>query len=99
MPTLPGRQRDADARMALDLPQQVFGAALEGEGGLAEPRHRQQLALDPTQRPAEAGPAGLRRRLCPRSEDHTSELQSLMRISYAVFCLKKKQKQMTNTPK
>src|SRR3546814_3450531 len=33
-------------------------------------------------------------RLCPdlrdRSEEHTSELQSLMRISYAVFCLKKK---------
>src|SRR3546814_5554169 len=28
--------------------------------------------------------------LVPRSEEHTSELQSLMRISYAVFCLKKK---------
>src|SRR3546814_4987444 len=27
--------------------------------------------------------------LCARSEEHTSELQSLMRISYAVFCLKK----------
>src|SRR3546814_4674360 len=27
---------------------------------------------------------------CDRSEEHTSELQSLMRISYAVFCLKKK---------
>src|SRR3546814_7947964 len=33
-----------------------------------------------------------------RSEEHTSELQSLMRISYAVFCLKKKKqiKQLTN---
>src|SRR3546814_2193347 len=30
------------------------------------------------------------RRPRPRSEEHTSELQSLMRISYAVFCLKKK---------
>src|SRR3546814_10187044 len=30
-----------------------------------------------------------------RSEEHTSELQSLMRISYAVFCLKKKTKHMT----
>src|SRR3546814_6442098 len=29
-------------------------------------------------------------RQAPRSEEHTSELQSLMRISYAVFCLKKK---------
>src|SRR3546814_5414747 len=28
----------------------------------------------------------------PRSEEHTSELQSLMRISYAVFCLKKKRR-------
>src|SRR3546814_12824084 len=35
-----------------------------------------------TGRPAAAGQ--------PRSEEHTSELQSLMRISYAVFCLKKK---------
>src|SRR3546814_10204611 len=33
-----------------------------------------------------------------RSEEHTSELQSLMRISYAVFCLKK-QKKLTNTTK
>src|SRR3546814_7901796 len=34
-----------------------------------------------------SGPSGVLRR---RSEEHTSELQSLMRISYAVFCLKKK---------
>src|SRR3546814_7273446 len=32
----------------------------------------------------------------PRSEEHTSELQSLMRISYAVFCLKKKKTQHNN---
>src|SRR3546814_9513325 len=32
-------------------------------------------------------------RTTARSEEHTSELQSLMRISYAVFCLKKKRKQ------
>src|SRR3546814_9823699 len=32
-----------------------------------------------------------------RSEEHTSELQSLMRISYAVFCLKKKQKNKKNS--
>src|SRR3546814_2143732 len=37
------------------------------------------------------------RRIGPRSEEHTSELQSLMRISYAVFCLKKKQTHTTNT--
>src|SRR3546814_2611833 len=32
-----------------------------------------------------------------RSEEHTSELQSLMRISYAVFCLKKKKRKETKT--
>src|SRR3546814_1089965 len=32
-----------------------------------------------------------------RSEEHTSELQSLMRISYAVFCLKKKTVRINNT--
>src|SRR3546814_1626288 len=35
-------------------------------------------------------PDGTVRVLVERSEEHTSELQSLMRISYAVFCLKKK---------
>src|SRR3546814_9886492 len=34
-----------------------------------------------------------------RSEEHTSELQSLMRISYAVFCLKKKTKTLTSRQK
>src|SRR3546814_2731765 len=40
-------------------------------------------------------------RLLPgmRSEEHTSELQSLMRISYAVFCLKKKKKNRRNNTK
>src|SRR3546814_1903250 len=46
-----------------------------------EARHREiETAFDATQ----------------RSEEHTSELQSLMRISYAVFCLKKKKKITTN---
>src|SRR3546814_3594978 len=44
------------------------------------------------------GMAHLHGRLHLRSEEHTSELQSLMRISYAVFCLKKKKTtQSTNT--
>src|SRR3546814_6653842 len=38
----------------------------------------------------DAGPVDL------RSEEHTSELQSLMRIAYAVFCLKKKSKPITS---
>src|SRR3546814_10177322 len=35
--------------------------------------------------------------VCGRSEEHTSELQSLMRISYAVFCLKKNKKKRQRT--
>src|SRR3546814_4775222 len=55
--------------------------------------------------PSWAHPAPARPRCCAssagsgdRSEEHTSELQSLMRISYAVFCLKKKKKLKKNTP-
>src|SRR3546814_7219932 len=51
--------------------------------------------LRPRKRPlARARPP---RRLDARSEEHTSELQSLMRSSYDVFCLKKKTKTTTHT--
>src|SRR3546814_1482203 len=44
--------------------------------------------------------AGSGKKAGERSEEHTSELQSLMRISYAVFCLKKTKQQTTSsTPK
>src|SRR3546814_15140292 len=42
--------------------------------------------------PWTAAPPPRRRCRCGRSEEHTSELQSLMRISYAVFCLKKQKR-------
>src|SRR3546814_3334344 len=43
-----------------------------------------------------AEPSGQRCVTFLRSEEHTSELQSLMRISYAVFCLKKKNNRITH---
>src|SRR3546814_6396949 len=46
----------------------------------------QDIANNPTMYP----PPEVMQKLQIRSEEHTSELQSLMRISYAVFCLKKK---------
>src|SRR3546814_3693317 len=55
--------------------------------------HLRRKQLEAARRPAEHAQDGaLLRDLCldDRSEEHTSELQSLMRISYAVFCLKKK---------
>src|SRR3546814_4753479 len=47
--------------------------------------------------PVRRGKPFSRPRLAARSEEHTSELQSLMRISYAGFCLKKKNRQQTTT--
>src|SRR3546814_5436663 len=57
------------------------------------------MAVDPQKRTDQNNGRALPRdhRSDRRSEEHTSELQSLMRISYAVFCLKKKKIQ-TNTP-
>src|SRR3546814_3324479 len=51
------------------------------------PKDVNRLTCDPVDRRLAAAPA--------RSEEHTSELQSLMRISYAVFCLKKKTSKQT----
>src|SRR3546814_5989118 len=59
-----------------------------GGGGRLRPRRRAARRSRPRQ------PA--RCRCHRRSEEHTSELQSLMRISYAVFCLKKKKKKNHN---
>src|SRR3546814_4338586 len=60
------------------------GVAREGLRRGAAPRHpdRRHRLLPRRHRPPGEGRV-------PRSEEHTSELQSLMRISYAVFCLKK----------
>src|SRR3546814_5061243 len=68
-----------------------------GGPGCREARHRAlgQSLLAARRRPRRArrarrGAPPDRERVWLRSEEHTSELQSLMRISYAVFCLKKK---------
>src|SRR3546814_9650316 len=69
-------------------------------GGKAGSRHGGQLAHRRDDGGRRRSGAGGRRyalgrtqgRRQGRSEEHTSELQSLMRISYAVFCLKKKKK-------
>src|SRR3546814_5057191 len=71
---------------------------LEGYSGSGEPRvgfdpvrdqHRRRRKLWPRVRVHRAAGPGIEP-CAQRSEEHTSELQSLMRISYAVFCLKKK---------
>src|SRR3546814_1188565 len=68
------------------------------------PRAAACFSLEPAPGPATTrsvlaltDPAALAPRRSARSEEHTSELQSLMRISYAVFCLKKKNNNTKNT--
>src|SRR3546814_10283323 len=92
-------QRLIDARGSLDAPVT--------EGHLVTTADGRQWRIDPRRfdmgwvlachLPGALLAAGLSLRRLPslvgRSEEHTSELQSLMRISYAVFCLKKKKQQ------
>src|SRR3546814_2113515 len=68
-----------------------FGIAAARQGQGAERRRRRAARIAAAQARGDIACEGifLERR---RSEEHTSELQSLMRISYAVFCLKKKKR-------
>src|SRR3546814_8525412 len=84
-------------RTATLFPYTTLFRSILGHGRTAEPAARRRshagAGLQGEDRPALClalrRPGGDRRR---RSEEHTSELQSLMRISYAVFCLKNKNK-------
>src|SRR3546814_7391947 len=61
-----------------------------GRSGVREPMARKQHAFTPLAGEGLAVRATGLTHPADRSEEHTSELQSLMRISYAVFCLQKK---------
>src|SRR3546814_5890756 len=81
----------------IDAPAQIarHGAAIALQAGdhLDLPLALQHAALRlRSQRLGKRIAADRRKGQSPRSEEHTSELQSLMRISYAVFCLKKNKK-------
>src|SRR3546814_3678295 len=71
-------EQSGDLLLALEIVEQVAHTLQIGGGGIVNqprlPTHDQHRATVAI--------------LAPRSEEHTSELQSLMRISYAVFCLK-----------
>src|SRR3546814_9705251 len=75
----PTRRRTSPGRELLSRAPPVRSEFASGKFGSAVPSSEEFCALRV-------------RKVC-RSEEHTSELQSLMRISYAVFCLKKKKKQ------
>src|SRR3546814_7125699 len=88
------RRRAVVAEEGLQLePGTIHVAPGTAHVRLSERRGRHVISLD--DKPA---PSGCRPSADPmRSEEHKSELQSLMRISYAVFCLKKKTKNHPTT--
>src|SRR3546814_5573401 len=66
--------------------------SISPESGFSSPARHRSVVVFPQ-------PLGPSNETTSRSEEHTSELQSLMRISYAVFCLKKKTKDETKPAK
>src|SRR3546814_10859615 len=67
-----------------------FGATMQQALGAVNEQHSRSSALSAAY--ARGDTTDIAAVLMQRSEEHTSELQSLLRISYAVFCLQKKQK-------
>src|SRR3546814_10522827 len=94
-PPAPLAQRTHDivaSRRRRDVRQRRVGAVSEEARHIVgvefgEPCEEGRVGCEPVKRRLAAGSIG-------RSEEHTSELQSLMRRSYAVFCLKKKKKKI-----
>src|SRR3546814_9288770 len=90
--------RQAEAGQAFDILQSQHH--IDDKMRLDECNDHFHASLHFLRRPVSGKPAPDRRHsplpVDGRSEEHTSELQSLMRISYAVFCLKKKNQQKTD---
>src|SRR3546814_5781712 len=90
--------RGAMIRLAAALT--ASASLLVNQPALAQDHSRHQgMSMPGMQMPTPQKPAAKKAvAKKPRSEEHTSELQSLMRISYAVFCLKKKNNTNTHEP-
>src|SRR3546814_5234817 len=82
------RLRDLRGRVVGEPQRQVVRRAAKVLRQRLEPRHR--IPGIAGRHAVAARDAGAPPEIVIRSEEHTSELQSIMRISYAVFCLKKK---------
>src|SRR3546814_9174265 len=95
LPILPAPNTDSVEEVAAEMPVPVLVAMEEGE---VEAPELPILTPDPPAKAARPGKEAKPEKAealpeaaaVERSEEHTSELQSLMRISYAVFCLTKK---------
>src|SRR3546814_9453690 len=93
---------DSDGRYLLNMAEQIFtlhGDEILDPAGLAESLQKRAPLYDKGQEEHYNLISALHKSMrgSDRSEEHTSELQSLMRISYAVLCLKKKTQQETTS--
>src|SRR3546814_10701919 len=93
---LAGRRRTTDSCRPPRAPPPRAADGRARAGAPACPAPRPRGGWEPAALTGRRSPQGRR---ASRSEEHTSELQSLMRITYAVFCLKTKKKhsQLNNT--
>src|SRR3546814_2164189 len=87
------RSREGDQIVQLELSGLISGLRRQGAGYLYTGTFANRFVEAANRAGVPLTAQELRDK--PRSEEHTSELQSLMRISYAVFCLKKKKQQIT----
>src|SRR3546814_6387864 len=89
-------QRRTTVRIQMDIADRQLEQGIHGTMAGDDHQHAGEMR---DQHPVDLAPAASLHQTCNatvRSEEHTSELQSLMRISYAVFCLTKKTKQQEN---
>src|SRR3546814_6996725 len=84
-------------RSQAPVAHRVEHALVAGSAGKPDTAAVAHHPLNRPERRVDRKPIVAQRQHRARSEEHTSELQSLMRISYAVFCLKKKKKKQENT--
>src|SRR3546814_1863478 len=87
-----GRTRDRQERQPLLIENQFFTlcAGISGSGALFYARYAARCGAPSSSKSSASRSTMVPPSCSARSEEHTSELQSLMRISYAVFCLTKK---------
>src|SRR3546814_5592081 len=95
LPATTARRQARSARARRERPASGPSAATSLQAGRAAVHH--PPPAERLRRLLYSGPNGELRVMSGRSEEHTSELQSLMRISYAVFCLKKKTKRQKDS--
>src|SRR3546814_7600300 len=98
LPICPGSS-STTSRICCSVPPLIVNSLPSSRLPRSAPPHRHAAAARRSSSPSPPRSPPRSFHPSPRSEEHTSELQSLMRISYAVFCLNKKTNHTTHNPK